>query len=319
MLALLAAAFTLATAIGGRVLAQRRQIGLLRAIGLTPLGVTGLLVAHYLVLAALAAPFGLAGGAFVAERLSASAADALGAPAHPPPSARCSRSRCRRAGRRRARHRAARLARRADAGPGRARARPRRRPRRAPRASPRLARRLRLPVVVGVGAKDAFAQRGRTILTVSSLALAAALVATAMGFEATMDRLASDPALRAQPYELRVESSLPAAEVDRLLARRGEVTAVARVREIVMTGRGRTEIHARVLDGPLKAFPYAIRDGRAARAPGRGHARPRGARRARRADRRPRSRCAPAGSPCRCAWSAATSSPTTRAAARSRA
>ncbi len=35
-----------------------------------------------------------------------------------------------------------------------------------------------------------------------------------------------------------------------------------------MTGRGRTEIHARVLDGPLKAFPYAIRDGRAARAPG---------------------------------------------------
>ena len=36
LLALLAAAFTLATAIGGRVLAQRRQIGLLRAIGLRP-------------------------------------------------------------------------------------------------------------------------------------------------------------------------------------------------------------------------------------------------------------------------------------------
>jgi putative ABC transport system permease protein len=83
-----------------------------------------------------------------------------------------------------------------------------------------------------------------------------------------MDRLASDPALRARPYELRVESSLPAAAVDRLLARRGEVTAVARVREILMTGAGRAEIHARVLDGPMKAFPYAIRDGRAARAPG---------------------------------------------------
>jgi putative ABC transport system permease protein len=55
------------------------------------------------------------------------------------------------------------------------------------------------------------------------------------------------------------------------------------VREIVMTGQVRTrghagadrsapaaraEIHARVLDGPLQAFPYAIRDGRAARAPG---------------------------------------------------
>ena len=34
---LIGAAFTLATAIGGRVIAQRRQIGLLRAIGITPL------------------------------------------------------------------------------------------------------------------------------------------------------------------------------------------------------------------------------------------------------------------------------------------
>ena len=65
-----------------------------------------------------------------------------------------------------------------------------------------------------------------------------------------------------------MESSLPAAEVERLLARRGEVTAVARVREVMLSGAARTEIHARVLDGPLAAFPYAIRDGRAARAPG---------------------------------------------------
>ena len=59
-----------------------------------------------------------------------------------------------------------------------------------------------------------------------------------------------------------------------------------------MTGRGQAEIHARVLDGPLGAFPYAIRDGRARARAGRGHARPRRARRARRADRRARSRCA---------------------------
>jgi putative ABC transport system permease protein len=268
VLALLAAAFTLATAIGGRVLAQRRQIGLLRAIGMTPIQVTGLLVAHYLVLSALAAPFGLVGGAVVAERLAASAADALGAPAHPPPSvallaialvvalavvAIATALPAWRAGRMPVQ---AALA----LGRGATSAR-------ASRVA-RLARRVHLPVVVGVGAKDAFAQRGRTILTVSSLALAAALVATAMSFEATMDRLASDPAMRAQPYELRVQSSLPPAEVDRLLDRRGEVTAVARVREIVMTGRHDVEIHARVLDGPLKSFPYAIRDGRGARAPG---------------------------------------------------
>ena len=267
VLALLAAAFTLATAIGGRVLAQRRQIGLLRAIGMTPVQVTALLVAHYLVLAALAAPFGLGGGALMAERLSGNAAEALGAPAHPPPSlallalalvvallvvALATALPAWRAGRIPVQ---AALA----LGRGATSAR-------ASRVA-RLALRLRLPVVVGVGAKDAFSQRGRTILTVSSLALAAALVATAMGFEATMDRLASDPALRAQPYEMRVESSLPVAEVDRLLARRGEVAAVARIREIVMTGP-RTEIHARVLDGPLESFPYAVPDGRAARAPG---------------------------------------------------
>jgi putative ABC transport system permease protein len=268
LLALLAAAFTLATAIGGRVLAQRRQIGLLRAIGLTPAGVTGVLVAHYLVLAALAAPAGLAGGALVAERLSADAAGVLGAPAHPPPSvpllaaalllalavvALATALPAWRAGR---------IPVQAALALGRGAT-----SERASRVAA-LARALRLPVVVGVGAKDAFAQRGRTALTVSSLALAAALVSTAMGFEATMDRLASEPALRGQPWDLRVQSSLPAAEVDRMLAGRGEITAVARVRELLMIGGRDTELHARALDGPLAAFPFAIRDGRAARATG---------------------------------------------------
>ena len=217
------------------MLAQRRQIGLLRAIGLTPAQVTGVLVAHYLVLATLAAPFGLVAGALVAERLSTDAADALGAPAHPPPSVALL---ARRARRRRSCVVAAATALPAwragpDAGAGGARARARRHARRAPRASPRLALRLRLPVVVGLGAKDAFAQRGRTALTVSSLALAAALVATAMGFEATMDRLASDPALRAQPYELR--RAVLAARPPRSTAcsrASARCAAVARVREI---------------------------------------------------------------------------------------
>ena len=268
LLALLAAGFTLATAISGRVLASRRQIGLLRAIGLTPAQVTGVLVAHYLVLAALAAPSGLAAGALIAER-------AVGRGGRLARRARVRGARRRAAGRlaadraarRRRGHRAARVARRPPAGPGRARHRPRGESGRASRVAG-IARRLHLPVVVGLGAKDAFAQRGRTALTVSSLALAAALVATAMGFEATMDRLGSDSALRAQPYELSVESALPPAQVDRLLERTPEVTAVARIREIVLTARDKTEIHARVLDGPLGAFPYAIPDGRAARAPG---------------------------------------------------
>jgi putative ABC transport system permease protein len=268
LLALLAAAFTLATAISGRVLAQRRQIGLLRAIGLTPAGVTGVLVAHYLVLAALAAPLGLLAGALVGDKLSGDFAETLGAPSAGVPGpgllafslliallvvAAATALPAWRAGRMPVQ---AALA----LGRGASSAR-------ASRIA-RIARRLRLPVVVGVGAKDAFAQRGRTALTVASLGLAAALFATAMSFEATMDRLGNNPALRAQPFDLRLESDLPAAEVDRLLARRSEVTAVARVREMLMIGRDKAEIHTRVLDGPLAAFPYAIRDGRGARAPG---------------------------------------------------
>jgi putative ABC transport system permease protein len=250
------------------VIAQRRQIGLLRAIGLTPAGVTGVLVAHYLALALLAAPLGLAAGAVVGDALSGDFASALGAPSAGLPSvgllavalaaalavvAAATALPAWRAGRVPVQSALA-------IGRGASSAQ-------ASRVA-RIARRLRLPVVVGLGAKDAFAQRGRTALTVASLALAAALLATAMAFEATMDRLGNDPALRAQPYDVRVESDLPPAEVDRLLAARGEVTAVARVREMLMLGPGRVDIHARVLDGPLAAFPYAIRDGRAARAPG---------------------------------------------------
>jgi putative ABC transport system permease protein len=268
LLALLAAAFTLATAISGRVLASRRQIGLLRAIGLTPAGVTGVLVAHYLVLAALAAPFGLAAGAVVGGLLSAQEADSLGAPGTGSPSVALLAGSLAiallvvAAATALPAWRAGRLPVQAALAIGRGATSAR-----ASRVA-RIARRLRLPVVVGVGAKDAFAQRGRTALTIGSLALAAALVATAMGFEATMDRIGADSTLRAQPYELSVESGLPPAQVDRLLASDPEVRATARIREIVLTARDKTEIHARVVDGPLGAFPYAVPDGRGARRPG---------------------------------------------------
>ena len=164
VLGLIGAAFTLATAIGGRVIAQRRQIGLLRAIGITPLAVDRPAVAHYLGLAAArravrarwAAPSR-------AAAWSATARDALACP-HPGRRARrCSllallaalavvalATACR------------------PGAPGGCRStEPRSRSAAARRSGARLAARragaraLRLPVVVGVGAKDAFAQRGR--------------------------------------------------------------------------------------------------------------------------------------------------------------
>ena len=51
LLALFAVGFTVATVISGRVLAQRREIGLLKAVGFTPRGVVALLVGEYLAIA----------------------------------------------------------------------------------------------------------------------------------------------------------------------------------------------------------------------------------------------------------------------------
>ena len=51
LLALFAVGFTVATVISGRVLAQRREIGLMKAVGFSPRGVVALLVGEYLAIA----------------------------------------------------------------------------------------------------------------------------------------------------------------------------------------------------------------------------------------------------------------------------
>ena len=51
LLALFAVGFTVATVIGGRALAQRREIGLMKAVGFSPRGIVALLVAEYLAIA----------------------------------------------------------------------------------------------------------------------------------------------------------------------------------------------------------------------------------------------------------------------------
>jgi putative ABC transport system permease protein len=270
VLALLAAAFTLATTIGGRVLAQRRQIGLFRAVGMTPAQVTGLLVAHYVALALLAAPAGLLAGALVSPLVLDDAARSLAAQPPGPPGpglmliavagvvlvvALATALPAWHAGRLAATDVLA-LGRGATSG-------------RASRIAG-LMRRLRLPVVVGLGAKDAFSQRARSVMTVGSLALAVTLVATAMGFEATIDRLERDPAMRAQPFDMRVYGeALPERDVERTLASRPEIAAVATIREVPMTSASTgVEIHTRLVGGENGRFHYAIRDGREARAAG---------------------------------------------------
>ena len=256
LLALLAAAFTLATAIGGRVLAQRRQIGLLRAIGLTPRGVDGAARRPLPRAGALAAPLGLLAGALLGDRLSATPPTRSARPRPAPPSAGAARARAAdRAGRRRRGDRAARLARRADAGAGRARARARR------ELGARLARRRGSRGGCACRSWSASAPRTRSR---SAAAPCLTVGEPRAGRRAGCDRdgLRGDDgpprqrpgAARAAVRPAAVESL--AAAATRSIAcspARGEVAAVARVREIVLTGRGGREIHARVLDGPAAA------------------------------------------------------------------
>ena len=273
LLALLAAGFTLATSLGGRVIGERRRIGLLRAVGVTPRGVTGLLVAHYVALAAVAAPVGLAVGWLLAPGVVQRASVALGAPQPGSPSAVqvlgvlaavlalvavATAIPAWRAGRV-APVEALALGRAAGAA-------------HASRFA-RFARRLRLPVVFALGAKDAFARPARAALTIASLVLAAILVVCAMGFEATMDRLATDNALRAQPWDLRIHATgVAPGVVDRELTAARGVGTVARVYSpTFVTDDGRTELGSRVIDpvrGSLADFPFATPEGRGATAPG---------------------------------------------------
>lgn len=267
LLALLATGFTLATAIGGRALAERRRIGLLRSVGVTPTGVTALLVVHYLAVALLAAPFGLAAGVLLAPVLLD---DTLGLLGMPPPGApglpltlavlglvlaavalACAVPAWQ----------AGRLPPVVALQPTRSTAR------RASRAA-RVARSLRLPVPAALGAKDAYVHRVRAGLTVASLALAAAMVVAVLAFETTVDRLAADPALQGQPWDLAVfTEAMEPAEVDRLLASVPGVDVVGE-RYSVPVMAGGTELEGRVIDGPPEAFAFAVPEGRAVRAPG---------------------------------------------------
>jgi ABC-type lipoprotein release transport system permease subunit len=83
LLGLLAVA-SVTVLVGGRMAEQTRRVGLLKAVGSTPGLVAGVLLAEHLILAVVAAAFGLLIGWLVAPLLSRPGAALLGSPGTPP-------------------------------------------------------------------------------------------------------------------------------------------------------------------------------------------------------------------------------------------
>jgi putative ABC transport system permease protein len=269
--ALLAVGFIIANAIGGRILASRRDIGLLKAVGFTPGGVTALFVIENLMLALAASVVGTALGIALSPLMLEPTADLLGT-ATPSglrpitvaagvvgvvavvclftalPAWRAGRLGVLDAialGRTSISTRPSRVARAAVA--------------------------LHLPPAVVLGVKDAFANRSRAAMTIASLALTMGTVIMALGTEATYRRVIGDSALRAKPYELLVGANdvSPARTRALLGAQSDRITGTATVTGITASVPGHPlEVWARAVGGDYGRRPYAVRDGRMIAGPG---------------------------------------------------
>jgi putative ABC transport system permease protein len=269
--ALLAVGFIIANAIGGRILSSRRDIGLLKAAGFTPGGVTALFVLENLILALAATVVGTAVGIALSPLMLEPTANLLGT-ATPSglrpvtvaagvlgvvavvclftavPAWRAGRLGVLEAialGRTSVSTRPSRVARAAVA--------------------------LRLPPAVVLGVKDAFANRSRAAMTIASLALTMGTVIMALGTEATYRRVIKDSSLRAKPYELLVDAGnvSPARARALLATQAGRIKGTATVVGTSASVPGRAvDIWARAIGGDYARRPYAVRDGRMFARPG---------------------------------------------------
>ncbi len=269
--ALLAVGFIIANAIGGRILASRRDIGLLKAAGFTPGGVTALFVVENLIVAGAASIVGTAVGIALSPLLLEPTANLLGTAT--PSGLRlvtviagvvlvvavvCLFTAL-------PAWRAGRLGVLEAIALGRTTVSTR------PSRAARAAAAVHLPPAVVLGVKDAFASRSRAWMTIASLALTMGTVVMALGTEATYRRVIQDSSLRAKPYELLVDSNdVSAARTRALLAAQsGEVAGTATVAGTTASVPGSpVDVWARALGGDYARRPYAVRDGRMLARPG---------------------------------------------------
>jgi putative ABC transport system permease protein len=262
---LLAAMFVVASAMATRTLARRREIGLLKAVGVTPGQVTRFTVAFHAVVALVGAGLGWVGGSLLAGPLQLRMAEVLG---EGPTTFRlrdlavtlvvvevlvvlATLGAAWRAGRLPT---AAALA--GDAHPG--------------RRSTRRGLNQRLATagwtgrhpVVGAAVRQAATRPARAVATVAAAAVAVVAVFVTLGFDRTTDRALADPAVTGNPFAGVVEAGAlpPQAVPGAVRAVPGVAAVVGATDRRVLHGEG--AFTGRALDGDLGRAGYVVREGR---------------------------------------------------------
>jgi putative ABC transport system permease protein len=257
---MIAAAVVVAGAISARVVARRRNLGLLKAAGITPRQVTAMILMTYASLAALAAVLGWLLGGWMSGPLQLTVAEVLGHSGASFPvrslliavvvveaivtlaaivpawrSGRMSTSAALSpiVARRRRRSLLGALVRRSGGGP-----------------------------VAALAARSATGRRGRAVLTVVALTIGVIAATVTAGFEATLDRIVDRPALVGAPQDVDVglEGADPAAVIAAIREVPGVASVVALYFERATVGD--TAFLVKGLGGDIADVGFELGEGR---------------------------------------------------------
>ncbi|MFQ5380612.1 MAG: ABC transporter permease, partial [Dehalococcoidia bacterium] len=274
--ALGASAFIIASAVAGQIQVQERDIGLLKAVGMTPGWIALLLVAELIVVAVLASGGGVLVAWVLAPRMLGNVDRWLGSSATVAPdplhavailvgaaalAAFVAAVPAIRAGRRGTVEsiRSGPAARRTGLS-----------------RSARLAARLRLPQPVVIGAKDLFGRRLQAWLTTSAVAVAAAAIFASITAETTLRNALDEPEmLGLKPFDLQVQPlanpsesgssedlpSMSSADMEALVSAHPAVERSASLAWQWVSIDG-TRYGTYSMGGDYRDFPFVITDGR---------------------------------------------------------
>jgi putative ABC transport system permease protein len=272
--ALVAVGLIIANAISGRILAQYREIGVLKATGFTPRQVAGVYLVQHLALALVASLIGVVLAALtapiylerLAETFNATAGNAFDPllaaitvaiiliavtiftllpawRAGQVPTVQAITTGFTPAGTR-------------------------------PSRMAAIARRLRLPMPVVVGVKDAFARPWRAVLTVAALSLTIMTLTFALGIESMIDKMLDDRGLIEEPWDIEiVRTDADDATIRAILDANPDVTSYVssiRMRAAIPGAdlRRGGGVDLRGLDGDIAASGYPLIEGRMPEGPG---------------------------------------------------